>query len=561
MISNLSNNLFTIANGIASGNNVTPLPDPTQTPQVESSMPVQVVAGQPQTGNQINIADYAGQLVGDPSMFMTTDNPNTTGINESMFLSDRNTTADANAAGTNINAGADAFQMTNDALNATATTVGDSVQQAQITTAPTNVASYDAQQTFDDVAQQGMDAFQGQVSEGATIDADEVPQADMQGASTGMNEDGTVNYLGDALKDYASQNISNVIDTSTVSGKLLAQQLGEGNYTDSKATITGQLDILAAQFVDEATGEPKIPTWAAGTARNVSRIAAFKGVTGTAATSAMAQAIMEATIPIAESEAGFFRSVTLQNLSNKQQSTINRANVLSKMELTNLDNRMASAIQNSKNFIQMDLSNMDAENQARVINTQARVQSILEDSKAVNTQRMFTAQEQNQSDQFYDNLNASIEQFNASQVNSMKQFDAGEENAISQFNANLENNREQFYKNMQYNIEVSNAKWRQEVTLNEDRQNFEAATRDVAAMLDISSDQLSNIWDRSDALLDYVWKTSENSKNRAHEIAKLKIKGELDEAAADSAGLGAAIGAIIGNIDGVWGWAKDIFDF
>tara|TARA_R100000030_G_scaffold27855_2_gene20318 strand:- start:4281 stop:5882 length:1602 start_codon:yes stop_codon:yes gene_type:complete len=523
-------------------------------------MPVQVTAGQPQTDNQINIADYAGQLVGDPSMFMTTDNPNTTGINESMFLSDRNTTADANAAGTNINAGANAFQMTNDALNATATTVGDDVQQAQTTTAPTDVASYDAQQTFDDVAQQGMDAFQGQVSEGAKIDADEVPQADMQGAATGMNEDGTVNYLGDALKDYASQNISNVIDTSTVSGKLLAQQLGEGNYTDSKATITGQLDILAAQFVDEATGEPKIPTWAAGTARNVSRIAAFKGVTGTAATSAMAQAIMEATIPIAESEAGFFRSVTLQNLSNKQQSTINRANVLSKMELTNLDNRMASAIQNSKNFIQMDLSNMDAENQARVINTQARVQSILEDSKAVNTQRMFTAQEQNQSDQFYDNLNASIEQFNASQVNSMKQFDAGEENAISQFNANLENNREQFYKNMQYNIEVSNAKWRQEVTLNEDRQNFEAATRDVAAMLDISSDQLSNIWDRSDALLDYVWKTSENSKNRSHEIVKLKLKGELDEAAADAAGTGAAVAGVITNAGDLWEVGKDIWD-
>lgn len=517
---------------------------------IAEPMPVQVVPDQPQVDNQINIADYAGQLVGDPSMFMTTDNPNTTGINESMFLADHNTAANANAAGTNINAGANAFQMTSDAINAAATTVGDNVQQAGTVSSPETVASYDAQTSIDAVKQQDMDAYQGTVSEGAKIDADEIPQADMQGAATGINEDGTTNYLGDALKDYASQNISNVIDTSTVSGKLLAQQLGEGNYTDSKATITGQLDILAAQFVDEATGEPKIPTWAAGTARNVSRIAAFKGVTGTAATAAMAQAIMEATIPIAESEAGFFRSVTLQNLDNKQQSTINRANVLSKMELTNLDNRMASAIQNSKNFIQMDLSNMEAENQARVINTQARVQSILEDSKAVNTQRMFTAQEQNQADQFYDNLNSSIEQFNSSQVNSMKQFDAGETNAIAQFNANLENNREQFYKNMQYNIEVANAKWRQEVTLNEDRQDFEAATKDVSAMLDISSDQLANIWDRSDSLLDYLWKSTESELQRVQRLTEIKMQGDISSAVADAQGRGNMWGSILGGMFG-----------
>ena len=526
-----------------------------------SNMPVQVTANQPLTDNQINVADYAGQLVGDPSLFMTTDNPATTGINESMFLADHNTTANVNAAGTTINPDANAFQMTNDALNAGVTTVGGDVQQAASVTAPTDVASYDAQGTFSNVAGQDMDAYQGTVSEGAKIDADEIPQADMKGAATGINEDGTTNYLGDSLSDYASQNISKVIDTSTVSGKLLAQQLGEGNYTDSKTTITGQLDILASQFVDEATGEPKIPTWAAGTARNVSRIAAFNGVTGTAATAAMAQAIMEATIPIAESEAGFFRTVTLQNLDNKQQSTINRANVLSKMELTNLDNRMASAIQNSKNFIQMDLSNMNAENQARVINTQARVQSILEDAKAINTQRMFTAQEQNNSDQFYDNLNSSIEQFNTSQSNSMKQFDAGEKNAMAEFNANLENNREQFYKNMQYNIEVSNAKWRQEVTLNEDRQDFEAATKDVSSMLDISSDQLANIWDRSDALLDYVWKTSENSKTRAHDIVKIKLSGALAEDAAEAEGWGDLLSSVVTNASTVVTGATDLWDW
>ncbi len=528
---------------------------------IAEPMPVQVVPNAPQVDNQINIADYAGQLVGDPSMFMTTDNPSTEGINESMFLADHNTAANADTVGTNISADDEAFKMASDAINATASTVGDDVEKADTVLEPEAVSTYNAETTFTDVEEEDMTSYTGTVSEGAEIDADEVPLADMQGAATGINEDGTTNYLGDALANYASQNISNVIDTSTVSGKLLAEQLGEGNYTDSKATITGQLDILAAQFVDATTGEPKIPTWAAGTARNVSRIAAFKGVTGTAATAAMAQAIMEATIPIAESEAGFFRTITLQNLDNKQQSTINRANVLSKMELTNLDNRMASAIQNSKNFIQMDLSNMEAENQAKVINTQNRVQSILEDAKAVNTKRMFTAQEQNQADQFYDNLNSSIEQFNTSQVNSMKQFDAGETNAMAEFNANLENNREQFYKNMQYNIEVANAKWRQEVTLTEDAQDFEAATKDVSSMLDISSDQLANIWDRSDALLDYVWKSSENSKTRAHDIVKVKLTGQLAEDAAEAEGWGDLLSSVVTNASTVVTGATDLWDW
>ena len=528
---------------------------------IAEPMPVQVVPNAPEVDNQINIADYAGQLVGDPSMFMTTDNPNTDGINESMFVADHNTAANADTVGTNIQQDAEAFKMTSDAINAVVKTVGDSVDKAPTVVAPEDQETYTTETTFTDVKEEDMTSYTGTVSEGAEIDADEVPLADMQGAATGINEDGTTNYLGDALANYASQNISNVIDTSTVSGKLLAEQLGEGNYTDSKATITGQLDILAAQFVDATTGEPKIPTWAAGTARTVSRIAAFKGVTGTAATAAMAQAIMEATIPIAESEAGFFRTITLQNLDNKQQSTINRANVLSKMELTNLDNRMASAIQNSKNFIQMDLSNMEAENQAKVINTQNRVQSILEDAKAVNTKRMFTAQSENQADQFYDNLNNSIEQFNTSQVNSMKQFDAGETNAMAEFNANLENNREQFYKNMQYNIEVANAKWRQEVTLTEDAQDFEAATKDVSSMLDISSDQLANIWDRSDALLDYVWKSSENSKTRAHDIVKVKLTGQLAEDAAEAEGWGKLTSAVITNTSGVLTGVQDLWDW
>ena len=500
---------------------------------------VSVVAGNPETLNQMNVADYSGQLVGDPSLFMNTDNP-ATAQNESMFMQDQaaGSVMTGTEAGTNLNAADPRFQVDAAGTNATATTVGD--QTATAGTVSDGVSStYNVQGSETSVTNAGMTAAQGTVSQGAIIDANEVPQADIDAIATEQTE------LGKALGDYASQGIANVIDTSTVSGKLLAQQLGEGNYTDYKATVQGQLSILSEQFTD-AQGNPTIPTWAAGTARNVSRIAAFKGVTGTAATSALATAIMEASLPIAQADASFFQTVTLQNLDNKQQSIVNKANVLSKLELANLDNRMAAAVQNSKNFMDMDLTNLANEQQSRLINTQSRVQAILEDSKQENAKRLFVAQSQNEMDMYYDNLNASIEQFNASQINSMAQFDADQMNTVSMFNSELENQREQFYKNMQYNIDTANAQWRQTITLTEDQQAFDAAATDVKNLVGVSLEQLNQIWDRSDSLLDYIWQSSEKELDRELSLVLQKLKSESDIAAADAAGEGSMWGSIVG---------------
>lgn len=505
-----------------------------------SALPVQVVPGESVAANEMNVTDYAGQLVGDPSLFMTTDNPDTA-QNESMFMQDQaaGSVMTGTEAGTNINPADPRYAMDASGANAGVTTVG---QAGTATVSPVvqgATATYAVDQAQTNVANAAMTGAQGTVSQGAIIDANEVPQADIEATAAEQNA------LGKALGDYASQGIANIIDTSTVSGKLLAQSLGEGNYTDYKATVQGQLSILSEQFTD-ANGNPTIPTWAAGTARSVSRIAAFKGVTGTAATSALATAIMEASLPIAQADASFFQTVTLQNLDNKQQSIINKANVLSKLELANLDNRMAAAVQNSKNFMDMDLTNLNNEQQARMLNTQSRVQAILEDSKQENAKRLFVAQSQNDMDMYYDNLNASIEQYNSTQLNNMAQFDADAQNAVSMFNADLENQREQFYKNMQYNIDTANAQWRQNVTLTEDQQAFDAAATDVKNLVGVSLEQLNQLWDRSDSLLDYIWQSSEKEMDRELSLVLQKLKSESDIAAADAAGEGSMWGSIVG---------------
>jgi hypothetical protein len=258
-------------------------------------------------------------------------------------LSDQVPDIDPNEEGTNLD-GSD-YNMDADGLNQAVAT--GAVDTASRVVPPSSASTYDAATTSDQVANNLADAATMETNEDAIVDPEGIV-LDQQGLATGVNEDGSVNETGLALNSFAHQNISNVIDTSTVAGKLLAQSLGEGNYLDSKATVKGQLEILTGEFVDPVTGEPKIPTWAAGIARNVSRSIAFKGITGTAATGALAQAMIEATLPIAQADSQFYQTLTVKNLDNKQQMIINKANVLSKMELANLDVRTSLAVNNAR---------------------------------------------------------------------------------------------------------------------------------------------------------------------------------------------------------------------
>lgn len=481
------------------------------TPPLTPDQSTQVVPGavDKDVPGQINVVDYGGQVATNPSSAMTTDNPATTDVNESMHLSTRVPDINENATGTNINAADPKYNVDPSDTNAQTAQVTTTAQAA----APdANVANtYQATEISDSVANQDMTAAQGQVSQNA--------QVNTQGVETNI-QDFDQGIAGEALKDFASLSPDQV---------------------DPKATVQGQLEALQSQFVD-ANGNPKIPSWAQATARNVQRIASFSGMTGTAATAALSQALLEASLPIAKEDAKFFQTLTLQNLSNEQEATLNRANVLSRLELQNMDARMSAATQNAQAFLQMDLANLSNEQQASVLNTQNRVQAIFEDSKQVNAQRLFTAQSQNDMDKFYDELSAQVSQFNTSQMNGMQQFNVSEANGMSKFNADLENQREQFYKNMQYNIDVSNAKWRQTVTTAEAQMDFEAAATDVKNMVGISNEQLNQLWDRSDSMLQYLWTSTENEATRKHELALAAIKGDQ----ADAAGTGSLVGSIVG---------------
>lgn len=371
--------------------------------------------------------------------------------------------------------------------------------------APQQAQGYNAVQSLSNIQTAGQaTAQQGTVSEQALVEAQQAEREETLAA----------------LGNPAQLNISNVIDTTTVAGRMLAQSLGEGNYVDSKSTVQGQLEILSREF-EGPGGEPTIPSWAAGVARGVSRVAAFKGMTGTAATAAMSQAILEASLPIAQQDATFFQTATMENLNNRQQMAVQKAQVLANFSLADLDARMTAAVENSRAFLQMDMANLNNRQQTEIINTQARVQSILEDARSENAARLFRAESQNDFTKFYDNLNSQISMFNEEQRTSMEKFNVGEINDAQQFNATMENQRDLFYRDMQYNVDLSNARWRQTLQVAGAEMAFEAAKIDVQNMFGLTEEGLNRLWDREDSYLEWAWTTSENETDRRLKIYQI----------------------------------------
>lgn len=490
-----------------------------------------VIPGEASTDNPnaMNVVDYAAQVATNPSLAISSDDPNTA-TNESMSVSDRTSTQTPDVSAGTIDGTKDVYNIdTSDpSTQVTASTVSN--------VATPTAASYEVATTADKVAENQLVAAQGTLSDGSIVKDSDLGLLDTEAIANGETA------TGQALNDFASINLSNVIDTSTPEGKAAAEAAGVNGYVDSKATVQGQLEQLQKQFTD-ANGNPTIPVWASATAREIQKTIAFSGMSGTAATAALATALQEASITIATKDAEFFQTLTVQNLSNEQQQTINKATVLANMDMKNADSRTAAAIQNAQSFLAMDLKNLDNEQQAAVINNQNYVNSILEDAKQENAKRAFDAQSENDMTKYYDSLNATISQFNASQTQE-----------ASKFNATMEDSRQKYYAEMQYNIDVANAQWRQTVELNEDKQAYEAATTDVKNLIDIQTSQLNQIWDRSDSLLEYVWNSSENEKNRQNQlaIANLTAQTQIDLANmksddATTTAIGSLIGTFVGS--------------
>jgi LysM repeat protein len=430
------------------------------------------------------------------------------------YLSDRGMSLSEIVKTIQLDANADGTTLDKDSLTAGLKGAGDynvetiSMDDLATYTAPDNpgATGYDAAIVGDTILGEDYTAkaIAGEYKDEYTVDANDFA-IDTTGVATGTNKDGTTNVTGEALNEYASQDLSTIIDTSTAAGKLLAQQLGEGNYVDSKSTILGQMDILSKEFTD-AKGNPKIPAWAQGLYRNMSRNVAFNGITGTAATAAYANAMMEASLPMAKDEAKFFQGLTEKNLDNRQEMLINKATVLSNMDVENLRVFSKAASDNARNMLDFDTAALDRENEAMLLNIENRVQALFEDTKAENLAREHYADESNEMRRFYDGLVARADEHRANATNEALRFNAGETNDGTEFQLNNERLHEFFQAEFGFDIDKYVADWHQKVEETNTKMLYDAASEDVMNSTDLTTELLNRTWEDVDQLLDFFFK-------------------------------------------------------
>ena len=302
-------------------------------------------------------------------------------------------------------------------------------------------------------------------------------------------------------------------------GLTQAAQAAQGTIT-SDATVKGQLQTLQTEVQTAlASGNP-LPVWARGAAKAAEAAMANRGLSASSmAAEALAEGIMQSAIPIAAQDAATYKQMIFQNLSNNQQANITNAQAYLKTDLSNLSNRQ----------------------QANLANVNARQSFILSDQAAANAAFQFNASSQNQVNQFYDKLSATISEQNSARIDAMNKFaeaerskinalnaqntiavneaNAKREASLNQFNATLENQRQQFNINNQKEIDQSNVVWRRAINTANTSAINAANQANAQNVLNLSNWALSSLWQQWRDEASWVNTSSENEENRNHNLA------------------------------------------
>ena len=256
-------------------------------------------------------------------------------------------------------------------------------------------------------------------------------------------------------------------------------------------------------------------------------------VTNAAKISDIANINFNAEQQIALENAQLAQTVDLTNLSNRQAVQMANIAQIAQLEMTNLNNRQQAAVQNAQSFLQMDLTNLSNEQQATMFDAQSRVQALLSDTAAENAARQFNATSENQTNQFFANLSAQVSQFNATQKNAMEQFSVEQEVAVETFNAEIKNQRDQFNATNELVIAQSNAQWRRDIATADTAAINVANQNNAQAILDISEQAYSNLWQAFEDQMEYAWTSAENQEDRINAIVRAKLGADATLKAED----------------------------
>jgi len=344
-----------------------------------------------------------------------------------------------------------------------------------------------------------------------------------------------------AANTYTQAGIAGSTPTMTAAqGTVTAPAVAAQGTVSTDATVRGQLADLQQDVTTAVQSGNPLPVWARGAAKATEAAMANRGMSQSSmAAEALAEGIMNAAVPIAAADAQTYKDMIFQNLANNQQA----------------------AITNAQSYLKMDMANLSNTQQASLSNMQARQSFLLSDQSAANAAYQFNATSQNQVNQFYDNMSATLSQQNAARNDAMKQYATSEtnkisalnaqntvqveeanaqrESAINQFNATLSNQREQFNVNNQREIDQSNVVWRRGINTANTAAVNAANQTNAQNLLNLSNWAMSAAWQQWRDEASWVNTSSENEQNRNHNLAMAALERSTavdlqDQASKDS---------------------------
>ena len=323
-----------------------------------------------------------------------------------------------------------------------------------------------------------------------------------------------------------------IIDPNqVVDERTKAEMTERGSLAEAKTQTLAQeatTQYQIAQMMTSLDNDQELPAWAAPNVRKVKSIMNQRGLGASSmASAAMVQALMESAIPIANADAQAYSRIQLQNLTNEQQTALSNAATIAAMDRQNLDNRMKAAQQNATTFLQMDITNLNNRQATETLNYQTKVQSLFTDQAAANAAKQFNATSQNQINQFYDQLGATVSTNNANREASMNTFNADQSNAMKKYNAKLEDTREQFNSNMQLMIDQSNVVWRRTLNTANTAEQNKANQINAQTVLGLSVQAQNNLWQKYRDEAAMAFNAAQNDMQRGHAIAITAISNQF----------------------------------
>ena len=353
-----------------------------------------------------------------------------------------------------------------------------------------------------------------------------------QDAAQIQNVERTFSNMPTATAATGTITENDVIDPNQVVDERTKQQMLErGSLAEAQTQTLANEASIAYQIekLTEGMETGQFPPWASPTVRKVNEIMQQRGLgSSSMAAAALAQGLIESTIPIAAQDAQANATLQIQNLNNQQQTALANAATIATMDRQNLDNRMKAAQQNAQSFLNMNLKNTTNEQQAAVLTYQSRVQSLFTDQAAANAAQQFNATSQNQVNQFYDQLGATVEQANAARDLAIQKFNSEEVTAVEEFNTTLDNAREQFNVQMRTQIDQSNAAWRRQInTANTANQN-RANQINAGVLLGLTTAAQNDLWQKYRDETHQLYSSTENELQRAHQIVVTAMRNQFN---------------------------------